>query len=185
MTTTNTAVPASFVQGDTVTWTKSYSDYPASGGWALTYAFVLDGDQQTADGVADGDEFDVTIAATASANFEVGTYHYQGYVTKSGERHTVDEGYVDVQPNFATAAAGYDDRSHIEKVVAALRAAIEGNASQAQSSMSVSTGAGSVSIGRMNLEEQVKALRKYEGFLEREKRAATGVNRGTLKARFR
>ena len=185
MATENTTVPSSFVQGDTVTWTRSFTDYPASDGWALTYAFVRTGDQQTATGSADGDEFDVTITAANSASFSTGEYKWQEYVTKGAERHTTAEGTVQVELNLVDQTTGYDGRTHNEKVLDAIKAAVEGRADQTQASYSVSTSAGSTSISHMTHDELIRALRIYEGRVERERRTAGEQNRGKVNVRWR
>lgn len=181
-----TTEPNRFIQGDTVQWTKELTDYPADDGWALTYAFVKDDDQQTVTAVADGSDHAATITAAESAVYGVGIYHWQAYATKAGARYTIAEGYVEVLANFATAASGYDARSHYRKVLDALHAALEGRASQTQLSYTVNTPTGSRSVQHMSHEDLIAAIRRYEGLVAAEARPQDGKsgNRGRITARF-
>lgn len=177
-----TTEPTSIVAGDTITWKRSLADYPASEGWALSYALVKDGDLITITAAADGDDHLVEVSAVITNAYAVGAYRWQAYVTNSGDRHTVGEGRIEVLPNFATQSSGYDSRSHYEKVVEALRAALEGRASKTQASYSVSTATGSRSISQLSHTEILTALRKYEGLARRERGE---VGRGRIRPRFR
>lgn len=116
--------PVSLVAGDTAEWEENFSDYAASDSWVLTYEFRGSSTLQIT-GVADGDAFDLTITAAESAALIAGVYSYQAYVTKSGERHTVSQGTLTVGQNLAAMAAGYESRSHAQKCLDLIEAAIE------------------------------------------------------------
>lgn len=92
--------PTRIAAGDTWQWTKAaFADFPASDGWALSYAFS--GPKAfTANASADGDGFSVTIAA-ADTKIPAGTYRWQSYVTLGAERYQVGSGILDVTPNLA------------------------------------------------------------------------------------
>ena len=130
-------VPSSFIAGDTVTWEKSLSDYPASDGWVMTYIFVKDTKQINVTGIASGDDHELTVTAADSANFLPGTYFYQGSVSKGGERYTVDSGHSEVFANFANQTSGYDARDHVRKVLDAIEATLESRATSSQLSRKV------------------------------------------------
>lgn len=125
--------PLEVAAGDTSIWTRSFSDYPASDGWVLKYAFrgpaVVN---LTA--TAAGSSHKTTISG---ATFTLsGTYTVQGYVEKDSERYTVYSGKLKVTPNLAAISSGtYDGRSHAQKVVDAIEAVIEGRASRDQQEM--------------------------------------------------
>lgn len=121
--------------GDTWSWTRSFDDYPAST-WTLTYRFVGNDDSQTVVAVADGDDFDVTVAASTSGDFKAGVYKWGAYVESGGERYTVDSGTLTVKPNFADLTPGAQ-RSHVEKVLEAIECVIEGRATKDQESYSI------------------------------------------------
>lgn len=121
-----TTEPTRAIAGDTWRWNRSVADYSPASGWALTYAFRGAGKLDVA-GVANAanNGWEMTVAASATAALKAGVYEWVAYVTKSGERYTVDAGRVTVQPNFALANAG-DRQSHAERTLAVIEAAIEG-----------------------------------------------------------
>jgi hypothetical protein len=111
--------PTSIMAGDTIPWTKSLSDYPASAGWALSYAFRL---QQGA-GVlnvtasASGDNFAATITAAQSALMTAGIWIWSSYVTKTTERYHISSGTLTVSPNLAAIDYAIDLRSSAKKAL--------------------------------------------------------------------
>lgn len=108
-----TSEPISFIAGNTVKWTKSFSDFPASE-WTLSYALVKDGKQITFNAVADGDDFSITITAIDSAGYDPGVYAYQATVAKGDDKHTFTPGKIEIKPGFAAQTTGYDARSDLE-----------------------------------------------------------------------
>lgn len=118
--------PTSFTAGDTLAWTRSLADYPASAGWVLAYRFISPTSKFDITGTASGDDHAIAVAAATSAAYVVGTYSWQGFVTKAAERHTVGTGVCEVLPNLAAiAAAGYDNRTPARKALDALNAGLE------------------------------------------------------------
>ncbi len=111
--------PTSAVAGDTISWTKSLSDYPASAGWALTYAFRL---QQGAGALnktatPSGSDFSTTITAAESALMTAGIWLWSSYVTKTTERYHVGKGTLIVSPNLAAIDYSIDLRSSAKKAL--------------------------------------------------------------------
>lgn len=170
-------VPTSLTAGDTWEWTSDHTDYPA-GTWALTYYFWKQGKTFSAAATADGTTHSVTVAAATTANYPVGRYRYQGRVSYSGEVFTVEDGWLEVLPNPATATA--DPRSWARRTLDAVEAFLEGNASTAQASMSIA----GRSISRWSLPE----LQQFRQDLQQEVRteeqgARAGLGRN-IKVRF-
>lgn len=130
-------VPASFVAGDTVKFTRRYADYPASAGWVLTFAFAgVDTFAGTCTQNGTGDDFLVALAAATTAAKPAGVYQYLASATLAGEVYTVDSGSLVVLPNVRTAAAGAL-QSHAEKMVALLEAALVALASSGTTAATV------------------------------------------------
>ncbi len=185
-TTVLTDIPAKIVAGDSLSWTKSLGDYLASSGWVLTYALVKDGKLIEITGSADGDDHLIELAAATTADYTAGEYKYQAYATSAAlsERYKVDEGSVEVRPNFATQATGYDDRTHVKKVLDALEAVILGKASKDQLSYSIA----GRSIGRLSPTEIIEWRNEYRALYVREQhkeRRARGKATGAqVKVRF-
>lgn len=124
------AVPDRIVAGDSAAWTRSLTDYPASGGWSLKYTLVGPTSVYTIDATADGDDFAVSVAANASAEWVPGSYSLQEYVSNAaGERHTIGITRFAVAANLAaTSAGGADTRSHAQKVLDSINAWLESRA---------------------------------------------------------
>lgn len=100
--------PSSIYAGDTITWTKSLSAYPAPT-WTLKYSLVRDGGAYDITAAADGSDFLVTVPASTSADWLPADYTWTAYVTDSTQRFTVETGTIKVLAN--PASGGYDART--------------------------------------------------------------------------
>jgi hypothetical protein len=119
-----TTEPAVVTAGDTIAWTRSLSDYAASSGWTLKYRLINAAGKIDITASASGADHAVSVSAATSAGWTAGTYAWQAYVEKSGERYTVGTGSIVVKPNLAAQAAGFEARGTWEKALADLRAAL-------------------------------------------------------------
>jgi len=128
METVLSAEPETITAGDSVSWTKTFSDYPASS-WTLTYALVMTGTLIEVTASASDDDYLVELAAATTADYSPGVYKYQAYVTGgTSERYTVGTGSIEVLPDFASQATGYDDRSFAKTCLDNIEAILEGKA---------------------------------------------------------
>lgn len=105
---TQTSIPVKFNVGDTVAFTESFTEYPASAGWTAKLWLSLNGGTGTPSSVtastnADGKSFDFTITQTVSAALAPGEYRYSEIVTNGTETHTPREGVIYALPNYTTA----------------------------------------------------------------------------------
>lgn len=123
-----TTEPTLINAGDTVKWTKSLADYPASAGWALVYTLVNTAQRYTVASVAQGADHLVTIAAAISAAYVPGDYAWRAQVSLAGEVYTVGTGRMTIKPSFAAAT---DARSQARRMLEAVEATLEGRASSA------------------------------------------------------
>jgi hypothetical protein len=121
MATTPTTEPATVVAGDTITWQKSYADYPATV-WTLKYRLLNSATKIDITATASGDDFLVSVTSTTSATWAAGAYDYTAWVEKSGERVTVELGRITVKANMAVATT-FDGRSDARIIYEALIAA--------------------------------------------------------------
>ena len=126
--TIQTTEPTSITPGDTVKWTRSLPDYPASAGWVLSYELVKASTRITITASSSGDNHLVTVAAATSTNYTAGDYAWRARVTKSGEVYTVGTGRVTILPSFASAT---DARSQARRALEAIESMLEGRASSA------------------------------------------------------
>lgn len=162
MTTIPTHEPTEFTKGDSLSWKKSLSDYPA-GDWTLNYyirgAVTLD-----ITATASGTDHLATISATDSDTLTAGSYWWQAVATKDSDRKTVGQGQFVVLPNVEDQVAGYDGRTHVKKTLDALEAVIEKRASLDQQSYSINNR----SLSRMSVDELLKWRDKYRALYRSE-----------------
>ena len=123
-----TALPASFAAGTTVVYRRCSSDYPASDGWTL--ALHLRGvSALDVTATADGDDYVLTLKASATAALTPGDYRWDELVTlgedDDREVHSLGFGTVTVTRDLAAAAAG-DAQARDEAELAAIRALLDG-----------------------------------------------------------
>lgn len=124
------------IVGDTLSFTTSLPDYPASAGWVLKYRLVPRTAGPSAIDItasASGDDHAVSVSATTTALWAAGEYSWAAWVEKSGERHTVEGwasadgryggGTITLKPDPSVTTA-YDGRSQAAKAVDDLRAAL-------------------------------------------------------------
>ena len=168
--------PATITAGDTITWSRTLPDYPASAGWVLHYA--LRGTTAiNITGSASGDNHLINISATVSAAYTDGIYTGQGYVVNGNSRVTVFSGTITIKPDLVNVAAGYDGRSHVKRVLDALEATLEGRATSDQLKLSID----GTAIERCTWEDVQKFragyLREYQKELQAA-RVAQGKNSG-------
>ena len=178
MTDIPTNEPLQVTAGDSVTWKRSFSDYPAADGWVLTYALQHSSNTKiTLTASADGDDHLVSEVAATTAAWGPGIYSWQAYVTKAPDRYQVDTGTLEILPDLS-ALTNYDGRSHVKKTLDAIEAVIEGRATKDQESYSFSTGGGSRSLSRTPLADLIMLRTKYKFLYESElnaERVAAGL----------
>ena len=132
MTEISADIPAELRAGDTAKWQRSFSDYPASAGWALSYTLAGSAGVFSANAAADGDGFLVTIAATTTTAWPAGSYQITEYVTLGLERYTLNTRPLRILANLVGSAAA-DTRSHARKMLEAIEAYLENKAPTAAS----------------------------------------------------
>lgn len=102
---TLSALPDFFAAGTTVKYSRSYSDFPANGGW--TMKLYLAGAQTTnVSAVANGAGFDLTLTSILTAGLTPGVYRWIERVTNGTETYDPAQGTVTVKANVASATPG-------------------------------------------------------------------------------
>lgn len=124
--------PTSLTAGDTVQWTRSLSDYPASAGWVLKYRLINAAGKIDITAGASGADHLVNVAAATTAAWAAGTYAWHGYVEKGAERYTIGTGSIVIRPNLAAEAAGFETRSTAKQILDELEAAYKDYATNGQ-----------------------------------------------------
>lgn len=136
-------------------WDRTYSDYPSSDGWTLSY--VLSGAHESVIDLSafisdvDG-TWEVRVPPATTVDYTPGSYRLVGVVTHTdGERHRVYSAPLTVLPDPVTAVP---EPSHNEKVLAATRARIEERAAADMSGFSIAQ--------RQVQKEELRELRRQE-----------------------
>lgn len=134
-----TCAPLSIVAGDTVAWSRSFADYPASAGWSLHYKLVGPSASYSVDATASGDAFAVTIPAATSVNYAPGNYSLQEYVSNdAGDRYTTGITPLAIAANLAAApSAGMDTRSDAQQMLDSVNAVLKGRAGEAEQQVTI------------------------------------------------
>lgn len=157
------APPASFPAGTTVDMLRSHADYRASDGWALT--FLLAGPSvASANGVAEGDGFRITLDAATTAALAPGRYHWTERAAKAGDVYEAAGGTLVVEPNLATATAGSLQSSN-EKFLALVELRLEGRITDDMESYQV----GGRALTRVPLSELMTLRAKLRAAVARER----------------
>lgn len=131
-----------------------------------------------------GQEFQITVTATATAAWTAGKYSYAIYMTTSTTRDTVETGTVEIKQNIAALTIASDVRSHAKKTLDAIEAVIEGRASRDDMRYQI----GGRMLERMTITDLLKFRDIYRAEYNREVKAEKIANGdgigGLLKVRF-
>lgn len=120
---TLTALPDSILAGDSYAITLTLPDYPATGGWSVTYA-VAGGGVDTWTSVANGDAHALTLTAAETGALPAGLYQYSLRAIKAGGTvETLERGTITVERDVAQLAAG-EGVSWAETTLAVVEAAL-------------------------------------------------------------
>lgn len=117
-------VPGRIVAGDSSTWTRTWSDYPASAGWSLKYTIVGPAGVYSADATAQDDDFVVNLTAAVTATWRAGMYRISEIVAKDSQRITLGTTPLIIAPDPSGAYVA----SHAQKMLANIEAWLESRA---------------------------------------------------------
>ncbi len=172
-------LPAEIHAGDTLKFTDSVAEYPPGDGWVLTYSLVNATTRYTISAVDHA--FDVPTATTAA--WTAGDYQWVAFVVSGSERFTVGTGRITVRPNVLLAPA--DGRTHVEKVLSALEALLEGRAGRDHMAVTINGRA----ITRMPITDLIRWRDQYRAELRRIQQAeriarGEGLSANQIRVRF-
>ena len=135
------------IAGDSLDFSTSVPDYPATDGWTLTYRLAprTAGTALSFAATALGGDYQVQVLAATTAAWAAGEYSWAAYVTKAGNRFTVDSGTITIQPDPGVVSS-LDSRTHAQRVLEAIQAVIERRATVDQQEYTI----GSRSLKKMD-----------------------------------
>lgn len=131
------------IAGDSLDFTTSVADYPASDGWTLKYRLVPRFTSPAQDPVTitaatyEVDGYRVELGPSQT-DWQPGAYSWASWVEKAGARVTLEQGgELTVAPNPAAMTAGTDLRSEAEQALAAVSALLKGKATTGQAEYAI------------------------------------------------
>lgn len=175
-----TFVPDQISAGITFSFTVQCRDYPAPD-WSVT--LHLRGPSSidlTAS--ADGESHVIESSASTTSGWAPGQYWYSLRAAKGGDVKALEHGQLTIIQDLAGADAGFDGRHHVEKVLEAIEAVIEGRAGKDQDSYRINNR----ELRRTPVGELIKLRNQYRNELTHIKRARSGRRKlgRTVKAEF-
>jgi len=180
-------VPTELQLGDFWAWKRDdlSEDYPVAS-YSLSYEFnLIDGSTAsnfTVEATESNDTYIIEVSSTSS--YTKGNYNWVSYITRTSDsaRVKLEEGFVEIQDNYATTSASV--RSHAKIVLDSIEAVIENRANIDQSSMSIA----GRSLSRMSVDELLTFRARYKAeYLKEVKQLRIKNKRGsgnTPKVRF-
>jgi len=162
--------PDVIVAGETVAWTKSFPDFPATAGWTLKYSLQLPRSSLiTITATADGDNYSVALPFSTTASYQPGNYIWTAYVDNGTERHRVATGTISVLPNLASSFG----ETHASRTLGIIEAAIEGRLPNGLQEFSIQ----GQQISKIPIDTLVKLRSIYADYVKNET-AQDRINRG-------
>ena len=180
-------VPTELQLGDFWAWKRDdlSEDYPVAS-YSLSYEFnLIDGSTAsnfTVEATESNDTYIIEVSSTSS--YTKGNYNWVSYITRTSDsaRVKLEEGFVEIQDNYATTSASV--RSHAKIVLDSIEAVIENRANIDQSSMSIA----GRSLSRMSIDELLTFRARYKAeYLKEVKQLRIKNKRGsgnTIKVNF-
>jgi len=161
-------LPEQITAGVTLDFAVTLTAYPAPD-WSLQ--ILLRGPQAIdLTSTPDGTQHRFTVAAAVTADWPAGEYWFSLRATQGAEVQLVDEGQITIKPDLAQIAGTYDGRSHVERVLTAIEAVIEGRATIDQQSYQINNR----SLSRTPIADLLMLRTKYREDLRRANMAAKG-----------
>ena len=180
--------PEKIISGDRLIFKRTNlgTDYPNSS-YTLKYSARLEGTGSVEIEVtasASGDDYLVEVASATTANYTVGTYRWQAYITRNSDsqRLTLDTGTWEVVANRDANTA--DPRTHAKIMLEKIESILEGRAASDVNSYSIN----GRSLSKIPIPELIEFRASYKAEYLREvrkERAMNGIGTGqTVHVRF-
>ena len=162
-----TGVPARLRAGDLWQFILPGGDCPADDGWSARIKFLhKEHDAIPITAVADGSNFKFSLTPTEPG---AGWWSWQAVASKTSVgRVTIGHGRVEVLPDlFDSSLANFDGQSENEKILEAVEATLNENASLTHQTVTVD----GVAVVHKSLDQLVEIRRVYRGLVAEERRA--------------
>lgn len=154
--------PTQIHAGDSAAWSRDVPDRPASAGWGLRYVFSGP-DRQVVEALQTT-PYQVEVSAETTANWSPGLYRWVALAFRGDQRLTVATGTLDVSANLETAEPT-DARTHAQKMLALIEAALEKRIPKDQQSYEID----GMRLDRIPIERLDTLRTKYQREIQRAK----------------
>lgn len=181
---TRTTEPLSIRAGDSVGWTKTVAEYPATDGWALAYRILpASGQPVSISTVASGADYTVgPLNSDGTASLPVGRAQLVGYVSRGTDRATIYSAPIEILPNLA-AAGSFDGRSEAKIALDQLRAIFAAASADASALTQEYQIAGRMRRFK-SIAEIIMAIQYWESQVARETAAESMIYGGSANGRI-
>lgn len=115
--------PTTFRAGDSIAWTETLPEYPASAGWVLKYRLLWAAGAAAINTAASGDDHAVNLAASASTSWPAGPATLVSWVERGAVKTTLGSQAVTILPDLS-ATVSHDGRSKNQRALDAAEAAL-------------------------------------------------------------
>jgi hypothetical protein len=111
--------PIQITAGDTLSWIRYFSDYPASAGWQLTYSIRGNGQQIDFSSTANGDSHVILVEAAVTATWLPAAYEMEGYAENiaSALRERIYKNNLTISQNLEGSSGDTDTRTFAQKML--------------------------------------------------------------------
>ena len=121
------------------------------------------------------------VSASATSDWQAGTYWYSIRATKGGDVVEVESGEIVIKPDLAEMNDGHDGRNHVQKVLDAIEAVIEKRATLDQERYRINNR----ELYRTPIGDLLVLRDRYKAELRRMKRGNAGLFEQSVRVRFR
>jgi len=172
--------PDELVVGDRWMWKRTDlgTDYPPAS-YSLKYSLRKDVATPTPEieitASGSGSEFLIEVASATTAGYTSGRYRWQAYVTRTSDsqRIKIASGVVQIKAN-SDADASTDARTHARKCLDSIESALEAFAGDTVQTYTITTGTGSRTVTKRNVNDLLKLRDDYRAAVKAEETLASG-----------
>lgn len=162
--------PKSFIQGESLEWTRQFGTNGALVDFTITYYFRGAGKGFDAVGTTENfDDFIFRVSSEATGQMQPGEYSFQAVADNGTEKVLCASGTVKVKPGLAASSIEtfFDGRSENRKILDAIRAMIAKKATLDQQEYAI----GNRQLKRIPITELIALESRYVGLVARENEA--------------
>ena len=111
--------PRQITAGDTLSWTRYFSNFPASAGWFLDYELRGEGQAISFQSTANGDSHVILVTAATTAVWLPQQYVFEGFAinTALAQRQRIFFNNLFIGINLPTSAADVDVKTHAQNML--------------------------------------------------------------------